>query len=256
MAVLKCCHARMVVGGQDGALLATHHAFERGAQGNLSLAHADIAAQQAVHRPGLLHIMFDLRRAGKLVRRFIIGKALLKISLPGIIWWEGMTVRPFAAGIQLNQLLGHLLGSGAHLLAGLGPLGPAQAAELDILRIPRRGVAGKQVQLGDGNIQHIFFIVLNAQVVFGNALNRHSLDARIPANAVVLVHHQIARRDLGQAVQGIFGLFTLFSSGSWSRQRHGLSAKYTWQTEIRTQRKGAPPEPAPARQRGLLQHRW
>ena len=56
-------------GGQDGTLLAAHHAFERGAQGNLSLAHADIAAQQAVHRPGLLHIMFDLRRAGKLVRR-------------------------------------------------------------------------------------------------------------------------------------------------------------------------------------------
>ena len=178
--------------------------------------------------------MFDLRRAGKLVRRFIIGKALLKISLPGIIWWEGMTVRPFAAGVQLNQLLGHLLGGGAHFLAGLGPLGPAQAAELDIFRIPRRGVAGKQVQLGDGNIQHIFFIVLNAQVVFGNALNRHSLDARIPANTVVLVHHQIARRDLGQAVQGILGFFTLFLLGA------GFAKGTACQQSILGKRKFAP----------------
>ena len=80
--------------------------------------------------------MFDLRRAGKLVRRFIIGKALLKIS-PARYHLVGRHDRaPFAAGVQLNQFLGHLLGSGAHFLAGLGPLGPAQTAELDILRIP------------------------------------------------------------------------------------------------------------------------
>ena len=162
-----------------------------------------------------------------------------------------MTVRPFAAGVQLNQFLGHLLGSGAHLLAGLGPLGPAQAAELDILRIPRARCSGKgRSSWVTGTYSTIFFIVLNAQVVFGNALNRHSLDARIPANTVVLVHHQIARRDLGQGCSGHLWPFYAFSSGSWFRQRHGLSVKHTWQTEIRTQRKGAPPEPAPARQRG------
>ena len=199
--------------------------------------------------------MFDLRRAGKLVRRFIIGKALLKISLPGIIWWEGMTVRPFAAGVQLNQFLGHLLGSGAHLLAGLGPLGPAQAAELDILRIPRRGVAGKQVQLGDGNIQHIFFIVLNAQVVFGNALNRHSLDARIPANTVVLVHHQIARRDLGQAVQASLAFLRFFFWELVSPKARPVSKAYLANGNSHPTER-CPARTCTSRQRGLLQHRW
>ena len=65
-------------GGKDGAPLAAHHALERRPQRNLGFADADIAAEQAVHRPRLLHIVLDVRRAGQLVGRFLVGEALFK----------------------------------------------------------------------------------------------------------------------------------------------------------------------------------
>ena len=115
-------------GGQNRALLAAHHTFERRPQCDLGLAKADIAAKQAVHRPRLLHIVLDFRGTGQLVGGLLIGKALLKIALPGVIIGEGVAVRLLAAGVELNQLLGHLLGRGLDLLAGLGPVGAAQTA--------------------------------------------------------------------------------------------------------------------------------
>ena len=54
-------------GGQDGALLAPHHALEGGPQGHLGLADPHVPAQQPVHGPGVLHIVFDLGGGGQLV---------------------------------------------------------------------------------------------------------------------------------------------------------------------------------------------
>ena len=48
-----CCSARIVVGHQHGDLLAGVDRLERGADGDLGLAVADVAADQAVHRLGL-----------------------------------------------------------------------------------------------------------------------------------------------------------------------------------------------------------
>ena len=93
---------------------------------------------------------------------------------------------------------------------------PPQTAELDLLAVAGRRVAGEQVQLGDRHIQYVFFVVLNAQVILGDPLHLHAADARIPADAVVLVDHQVPGRDVGQAGQGIFvpsGLFALGGGG-------------------------------------------
>ena len=196
--------------GQNGALLAAHHAFEGGAQRNLRFAKADIAAEQAVHRPRLLHVVLDLGRAGQLVGGLLVGKALLKITLPGVIVGESIAVRLLAAGIQLDQLLGHLLGGGLDLFAGLGPIGAAKVAQFDIVAVARCRIAGQQIQLGDRHIQHIFFVILDAQVVLLHTLHGHTLDARIPADAVALVYDQIADGDLAQAVQGILAALFLF----------------------------------------------
>ena len=48
--VWKCCSASSVVGRQQRHLLAAVHGDERGAQRDLGLAEADVAADQAVHR--------------------------------------------------------------------------------------------------------------------------------------------------------------------------------------------------------------
>ena len=54
--VLKCCWARIVVGTSTATCSLVQHGLEGGAQGHLGLAVADIAADQAVHRAGALHV--------------------------------------------------------------------------------------------------------------------------------------------------------------------------------------------------------
>ena len=189
--------------GQDRTLLAAHHAFEGRAQRNFSLADADVAADKPIHRPGLFHILLDLGRGGQLVGGFVVGKALLKIALPGIVGREGVAVGLLAAGIELNELLGHRLGRSAHPLAGFRPLAAAQPAQLDLVRIAGSRIAGEQVELGDRDVEHVLFVVFDAQVVLGDALHLHALDAGIPADAVVLVDDEVAGGDVGQAVQRV-----------------------------------------------------
>ena len=215
-------------GGQDRALFAAHHAFERGAQCDLGLADADVTAEQPVHRPRLLHIVLDVCRAGQLVGRFLIGKALFKITLPGVVGGEGVAVRLLAAGVQLDQLLRHLLRRSLDLLAGLGPIAAAQAAQLHVVAVARRSVAGQKVQLGDGHVQHVLFVVLDAQVVLCDALHGHPLDARVPPDAVVLVNDQIAHRDFAQAVQRVLiALFLLLCAAhaEGAGRKHGVFRK-------------------------------
>ncbi len=132
-------------GGKDGALLAAHHALERRPQRHLGFADADIAAEQAVHRPRLSISCLMSAAQSQLVRRFLVGEALFKIALPGVVGGEGVAVGLLAAGVQLNQLF------------AISPWRPltfcgswpshAQAAQLHIVAVARRGVAGQQIQL-------------------------------------------------------------------------------------------------------------
>ena len=43
-------------GDEDGDLFSASHRFERATDGNLGFSEADIAANQAVHRPGGLEV--------------------------------------------------------------------------------------------------------------------------------------------------------------------------------------------------------
>ena len=108
---------------QDGALLAVHHALEGRADGNLGLAEADVAAQQAVHRHRALHVGLDLLDAAQLVVGLVVGEAPLKVVLPVGVLPEGVALGGLALGVELNQLVGHVLDRLFDPGAGLGPLG-------------------------------------------------------------------------------------------------------------------------------------
>ena len=45
---------------EDGCLFSVHHSLERGANGNFSLAVADIADNDSVHRAVAFHVTFDV----------------------------------------------------------------------------------------------------------------------------------------------------------------------------------------------------
>ena len=204
-------------GGQDRALLAAHHAFEGRPQRHLGLADPHVAAQQPVHRPGLFHVVLDLGGGRQLVGGLLIGEALFKVPLPGVVRREGVAPGLLAAGVQLDELLGHRLGGGPDPPAGLVPVAAAQPAQPHLVRVAGGGVAGEQVQLGDRDVEHVLFVVFDAQVVLGDPLHLHAADARIPADAVVLVDHQVAGGDLGQAVEGILGALLFAADGGLAK---------------------------------------
>ena len=200
-------------GGQDGALLAPHHALEGGPQGHLGLADPHVPAQQPVHGPGVLHIVFDLGGGGQLVLGLVVFKAGLKVLLPLPVGREGEALGLLAPGVQLDQLLGHLLGGLFDPGAGALPLGPAQLGQLDLVLVAGGRVAAEQVQLGDRHIQHVRPGILDLQVIFGRALDFQPLDAGVHADAVALVDDVVAGLDVGQAGQGVLVLFALFGFG-------------------------------------------
>ena len=87
-------------GHQDGDLLAVHHGFESGAQGNFCFAIAHIAANQAVHRATVLHIALDFRQDAHLVIRLDIRKTGFQFLLPGGIFCKSKALNYVALGVQ------------------------------------------------------------------------------------------------------------------------------------------------------------
>ena len=163
-------------GGQDGALLAAHHTLEGRPDGHLGFAHPHVAAEQPVHGAALFHILLDLGHSGQLILGLVVGKTGFKIPLPLPVRGEGVALGLLAAGIQLDQLPGHLLGGLFHLAAGAGPLGAAQLGQLHRALVAGGGVPAEQVQLGDRHIQGIPLVVGQFQVVLDHPLQIQPLD--------------------------------------------------------------------------------
>ena len=67
---------------EDRDLLAVLDRLERGAQGDLGLAVADVAEDEPVHRPAGLHVELDLGRGPELVGRLLVREARLHLGLP------------------------------------------------------------------------------------------------------------------------------------------------------------------------------
>ena len=63
-------------------LLSVHDRLERGANRDLGLAVADVAANDPVHRVRLLHVGLDLVDGAELVRCFDVGERVLQLALP------------------------------------------------------------------------------------------------------------------------------------------------------------------------------
>ena len=72
-------------GHQHRHLFALHHGFEGGADGDFRFAKAHVAANQAVHRPGLFHVRLRFGNGGDLVGRFLVDEGVFKFVLPGCV---------------------------------------------------------------------------------------------------------------------------------------------------------------------------
>ena len=111
-------------GGEDGDLFGVLHGFEGGAHGDFGFAVADVAAEEAVHGLGGLHVGLDVGDGGELVVGLVEVEGVFELALHVGVGREGGADGGFALGVELEQLGGHvghgLFDAGFGLLPGLG----------------------------------------------------------------------------------------------------------------------------------------
>ena len=190
---------------EDGHLLAVLYGLERCSHGDLGLAEADVAADEAIHRHWFLHVGLDIVDGGELVRRLLIRERVLQLLLP---WRVGAEREPLGAlpgRVQLHQVLGDLVHVLARLRLGCGPVGAAELVELGGLRAD---VFADQIQLIGGDEQLVGRgAALAGRVfddkVFARGLVRPGADGALPhlqetADAVLLMDHVVSGFELHQ----------------------------------------------------------
>ena len=180
---------------QHHHLLAVHRGLVRGAQRDLGLPVADVAADQAVHRPLALHVGLDRVDRLHLVGGLAVGEGGLEVQLQLAVRREGVAPADQALGVEVEQLAGHLLGGAPG--AGL-QVQPALAAQRAQLRLGAVGadVAADLGELVGGSEDLVASPVLQLEVVAGDVRERLRVEAREAGDPVVLVHHQIADPEL------------------------------------------------------------
>ena len=118
---------------QHRDLLAVLDRLERRPYGDLGLAVADVAADQAVHRDDAPHVGLDLVDRAQLVGGLVERERVLELALPRGVRAEGVALGGLPGGVELDQLGRDL----AHRLAGaalaLGPVGAAEPVEAGLL---------------------------------------------------------------------------------------------------------------------------
>jgi hypothetical protein len=172
-----CCSARMVVGASTATCRPSRHGLERGADGDLGLAVADVAADQAVHGAARFHVALDVGGGLPLVGRVLVQEAGLHLLLPlGVGGYGGRSAswRRRTARAAPWPSAGWPAPSSAQVLPGAA----ADAVQLRRGRLIRAGdPALDQVEAVDGHAQHLAVGVLDGQRLDLLAADPHVLQA-------------------------------------------------------------------------------
>ena len=81
---------------EHGDLFAFHHRFEGGANRHFRFAETDVAANQAIHRARLFHVVFGVDDGFELIGRFAKRKRMFEFGLPFRVGAEGVAGLRFA----------------------------------------------------------------------------------------------------------------------------------------------------------------
>ena len=195
------------MGGDHRDLLALHRGHEGGAQGNLGLAEADIAADQSVHRPPAFEVAEHVGDGAILIVGLFPGKAVGELSVGTFLCLQHRRLAQGTRGGGLQQLVGDLADSLAHFCASPLPGFAAEPVELD--RVFGRAVAAQHVDVLDRDEQLIAPGILEHHAVVRALADLDRLESEIFPDAVLGMDHQIAaieRAELGEEGVGVLAL--------------------------------------------------
>ena len=171
--------------------------LEGRAQRHLGLPVAHVAADQPIHGPGLLHVLLDRLDGDELILGLDVGEAGLQLVLPRRIRAERVALHHFARGVELQQVVGDLGDGAPGALLDLLPLGGAQPVQRGD-RLPRADVASQPVGLMHGHVELVALGILDLEVLALRAIHGHPDQAVEAADAVLDMHHEVARLHVGE----------------------------------------------------------
>ncbi len=176
---------------------------EGGAERHFGLAEADVAADEAVHRLAVLHVLQGGRDRCRLVRRLLEAEALGEGLVIVLVQLERVALAGRAPGVEVEQLGGGVAHRARGLALRLLPLVPAQLVQRRMLGRPAR-VAADRVQLRHRHVELVLLRVLEEQEFRGAFAEVEVDQAPVAPDAVLHVHHRVARAQLGEIAQHAF----------------------------------------------------
>ena len=179
-------------GAEHHDLAAGVHALKRCAQGDLGLAKAHVAAQQAVHGLGRLHVRLDVGDSLQLVARLVVGEALLHLDLLGRIGRAGDTGNRRATRIQVDQVKRQLFGILARLVGSPRPVGGVEPGQARLVAVGTN-VARNAVDLLQRHVELVAIGVFQQKVVAFLAAHFLARDLAKERDAVGGMHDVVAR---------------------------------------------------------------
>ena len=192
-------------GHQHGHLLAVEQRLESGAQGDLGLAVADVAAHQPFHGPRAFHVAQHVLDGLHLVVGLDVLEGVFKLLVQRRGRRKAVADVLPARGVQADQVAGHVEQGGFDARLGARPGGTAEAVERrrDALTaavavfLHQAEAVRRHVELGVigvGEFHELAALVVDVQ-------ERHAAEA---PDAVIGVYHQVAgvqRADVAQRVR-------------------------------------------------------
>ena len=187
-------------GDEDGRLHPVLHRLERGPDGHLGLAEADVAADQPVHGAVALHVVLDVADGLELVGRLLVGEGVLQLPLPGGVGGEGVARRGDPLAVEGHQLLGDVADRDPHLRLGPPPLGAAQAVEGGRVAA---GVVADGVDLVGRDVELVAPPELEEEVVALGPAHGLLHHPAVLADAVLVVDDVVARVEVVEEALGV-----------------------------------------------------
>ncbi len=185
---------------EDRDLLAVLHRLEGRPHRDLGLAVADVAADQPVHRDGLLHVALHLGDRLELVGRLLVRERVLHLPLPRRVGTECEPDRSLALAVEDHELRRDLLHRTADPVARLLPVGAAHLAERR--RVPTR-VAADRADLVGRDVELVATAVRDEQVVTLDPTDRPGDHPLVAPDPVHLVHDEVVGLQVLVVVDGL-----------------------------------------------------
>ena len=185
-------------GCEEGDLASAGDGFERGADGDLGFAEADVAADEAIHRLGRFHVVLGVGDGAELVGRFGEGERFFELALPRMIRGKRVAGFEFAFGLQAEKFLGVGEDGFFRFAPGALPTAVTEFAERGIFASDP-DVAGNFPTLIEGNVKLRASGELERENFAGVLLSGQNLQTAKTGDAVVEVDDQVVLFEIVEA---------------------------------------------------------